>query len=293
MRFAFPLATVMIVAGLSAFADFRRPFDNQTVAAADLTFRVIDAATSNGVAGVTIRRAAAFEGKCPPVRIVTDANGEARYQGQLPQNAEFDLVSPSFHGVRRLRVSQVPDSEGAWKAMSVEPVALRRKVRPHPMKRPLEDLASGSRRKGALTEAFGFRLNNGEFRGVGSDGNRRELRYVMIEPKGPEDGFVLADVFPDELGTPLEAPAEGYRHAKVYLVVDESGRRTGRGGQVPLFSFDPDARETGPDGNCVVFRRQTDSGFVYGAVLPWTYGMLDIVVNDEPGERSLEVEVEE
>ena len=30
---------------------------------ADLDFRVIDAVTSNGVAGVTIRRAAAFRGK--------------------------------------------------------------------------------------------------------------------------------------------------------------------------------------------------------------------------------------
>lgn len=287
MRSLVLLAALTAATGLSAVPG---P-EGRSLAAADLTFRVVDAATSNGVAGVTIRRAAAFEGKCPPVRIVTDENGEAHYRGPLPQNVEFDLVSPSFYGVRQLRVLQAPDAEGAWKAMSVGPVAMRRKNRPHPMTRPLEAMVHG--RRGVSLQTLGFRVEKGEFHGVGSDGNRRSLRFDIFEPKGPEDGFVLADAFPDELGTPLEAPAEGYRHAKVYLISEEAGRWTGRGEPVQFFSFDPDSREAGPNGNCVVFRHKTDKGFIYGAVLPSRCGLLDVVVNDEPDERSLEEEVAE
>lgn len=287
MRFAFPLAALTIVAGLSVSAAPDPSGEEQAFAAADLTFRVIDASTSNGVAGVTIRRAAAFEGRCPPVRVVTDGNGEARYRGPLPKEVEFDLVAPSFHGVRRLGVSQVPGEEdGTWKAMTAGPVAMRRKSRPHPMIVSSDRSASGS-------EQPGFRIERGSFDGVGRDGTRSSLSYLTLVPTGPEDGFVLADVFPDEIGSPLEAPTEGYRHAKVYLVNEGPERRTGGDGRVPLFSFDPDERRAGPNGNCVVFRHRTDKGFVYGAVLVSKSGLPDIVVNAEPGERSLETEVAE
>lgn len=254
---------------------------------ADLDFRVIDAVTSNGVAGVTIRRAAAFRGKCPPVRMTTDENGAAHYRGQLPQNAELDIVSAFIHPVRRLRVLQGALGESERK----EQVIVRRKVNPHPMKVETIPLQGGYGASSAFRcEVCGLRVETGHFESRGSCCHQ-SLSYAVLTPTGPEDGLALVKLFPDELGLPIEAPLEGYRSASAYLLADVTMGIV-RNGRLPYFSFDPESRESGFDGNCIVFRRKTSKGFVYGAVVLSARG-IDVLFNDKPGERSLEPEVEE
>ena len=294
MRIAFPLAAVSIAAGLSVFASRYSAHEAQPFAAADLTFRIVDAVTSNGVAGVTIRRAATYEGKCPPVRLVTDEAGVAHYRGPLPKDVAFDIVSPDVHSIRSLRFSQDLAVEGAWKAREIGPVAVRRKKRPHPMMvKSLAALGNDFRETGWWRKLPGFQIDVvGCFSGRLPNGERMALCPLVLEPTDPESGFVLVESFPDELGAPLEAPADGYRSANVYWVISHSAQRNSSPGEsvIPHLSFDPDAREASPSGNCAVFRGKTPEGFIYGAVVPTANG-LDILINDRPGERSLELEV--
>ena len=199
----------------------------------------------------------------PPIDLTTDARGHATYRGLVFKSVSFGVISPAIYGVprRRMEFSALTTDGRTWATNTVPPVVVRRKLAPHKMGAQsilLMDLPNGT-----TTNDF-FIVSFGDYRGY--DGNGRTLVKCVVEirPRQPEDGFAVVDLFDDVLGAPLVAPKDGYKSAPVYYIDENDDGRDNSNLPCRAFSFDPHCLTTSLNGTALVFRHQTEKGFVYG-----------------------------
>ena len=187
-----------------------------------------------------------------------------------------DIYSPT---VAPIVFSELSDDNKSFAPTNMQPIVVRRKVKPHEMVRGSVNLWSFNRERPmeGKYETEWFNVETGMFPGVSGNMGYGNLMagYVILEPKSPEDGFQEVEVYPDSLGTPLVAPTDGYTPGVFEMMFREDrSNRSGEG--VRLFAF----------------RHKTSAGFVYGVVkMNGRFcNNLEYIVNSVAGEQSLEAE---
>lgn len=236
---------------------------------AEVTFKVVDT-DGKPVEGVSV------------CGVNTDSAGLAVYRGIVVNGqlqvavSSLDIYSPT---VAPIVFSELSDDNKSFAPTNMQPIVVRRKVKPHEMVRGSVNLWSFNRERPmeGKYETEWFNVETGMFPGVlGNMGYGNLMAgYVILEPKSPEDGFQEVEVYPDSLGTPLAAPTDGYKPGVFEMMFREDrSSRSGEGVRL------------------IAFRHKTSAGFVYGVVkMNGRFcNNLEYIVNSVAGEQSLEAE---
>lgn len=269
------LAALLLSLKAEAAGDFRLLSELPSAvrrygANAEVSFKVVDT-DGKPVEGVSV------------CGVETDSAGVAVYRGialdgRLP-------VTVSSTGVYSPRVAPVvfsalSDDKKSFVPITVPPIVVRRRVKPHAMVRGTVSFGNYIRDMPLVTRRATkwFNVEVGAFPGVSDNSGYCNLHssYIVLEPKTQEDGFQEVEPYPDALETPLAAPSEGYV-AGPFEMMFRTNDRNG-------------SAATG--GRIVAFRHKTPEGFVYGIVKmggAWM-GSLEFRVNSVAGELSLEQE---
>ena len=228
---------------------------------AEVTFKVIDT-DGKPVEGVSV------------CGVKTDSAGLAVYRG-IVVNGQLQVAvsSPDIYSptVAPIVFSELSDDNKSFAPTNMQPIVVRRKVKPHEMVRGSVNLWSFNRERPmeGKYETEWFNVETGMFPGVSGNMGYGNLMagYVILEPKSPEDGFQEVEVYPDSLGTPLVAPIE-------MMFREDRSSRSGEGVRL------------------IAFRHKASAGFVYGVVkMNGRFcNNLEYIVNSVAGEQSLEAE---
>ena len=236
---------------------------------AEVTFKVVDT-DGKPVEGVSV------------CGVNTDSAGLAVYRG-IVVNGQLQVAvsSPDIYSptVAPIVFSELSDDNKSFAPTNMQPIVVRRKVKPHEMVRGSVNLWSFNRERPmeGKYETEWFNVETGMFPGVSGNMGYGNLMagYVILEPKSPEDGFQEVEVYPDSLGTPLVAPTDGYTPGVFEMMFREDrSNRSGEGVRL------------------IAFRHKTSAGFVYGVVkMNGRFcNNLEYIVNSVAGEQSLEAE---
>lgn len=236
---------------------------------AEVTFKVVDT-DGKPVEGVSV------------CGVNTDSAGLAIYRG-IVVNGQLQVAvsSPDIYSptVAPIVFSELSDDNKSFAPTNMQPIVVRRKVKPHEMVRGSVNLWSIHRERPmeGKYETEWFSLEAGMFPGVSENMGYGNLMagYVILEPKSPEDGFQEVEVYQDSLGTPLAAPTDGYKPGVFEMMFREDrSSRSGEGVRL------------------IAFRHKTSAGFVYGVVkMNGRFcNNLEYIVNSVAGEQSLEAE---
>jgi hypothetical protein len=236
---------------------------------AEVTFKVVDT-DGKPVEGVSV------------CGVNTDSAGLAVYRG-IVVNGQLQVAvsSPDIYSptVAPIVFSELSDDNKSFAPTNMQPIVVRRKVKPHEMVRGSVNLWSFNRERPmeGKYETEWFNVETGMFPGVSGNMGYGNLMagYVILEPKSPEDGFQEVEVYPDSLGTPLAAPTDGYKPGVFEMMFREDrSSRSGEGVRL------------------IAFRHKTSAGFVYGVVkMNGRFcNNLEYIVNSVAGEQSLEAE---
>ena len=236
---------------------------------AEVTFKVVDT-DGKPVEGVSV------------CGVNTDSAGLAVYRG-IVVNGQLQVAvsSPDIYSptVAPIVFSELSDDNKSFAPTNMQPIVVRRKVKPHEMVRGSVNLWSFNRERPmeGKYETEWFNVETGMFPGVSGNMGYGNLMagYVILEPKSPEDGFQEVEVYPDSLGTPLAAPTDGYKPGVFEMMFREDrSNRSGEGVRL------------------IAFRHKTSAGFVYGVVkMNGRFcNNLEYIVNSVAGEQSLEAE---
>jgi len=214
--------------------------------------------------------------------VETDASGSALYRGiVLNGRLQVSVSAPDIYSpaVNPLVLSDLSEDKRSFLPTNAPVIVVRRKAKPHAMVRGSINVNEYNRGRALVerrdTDYFGFSF--GLFTGFTERTGYATLTagYSLFEPKSPEDGFQEVAAFPDSLGHPLVAPADGYKNGAFETMykarIDNEGQDRVR---------------------YVAFRHKTPEGFVYGVLtIKGKYGnRIDYVVNTVAGELSLEPE---
>ena len=164
---------------------------------AEVTFKVVDTG-GKPVEGVSV------------CGVNTDSAGLAVYRG-IVVNGQLQVAvsSPDIYSptVAPIVFSELSDDNKSFAPTNMQPIVVRRKVKPHEMVRGSVNLWSFNRERPmeGKYETEWFNVETGMFPGVSGNMGYGNLMagYVILEPKSPEDGFQEVEVYPDSLGTPL------------------------------------------------------------------------------------------
>jgi hypothetical protein len=236
---------------------------------AEVTFKVVDTG-GKPVEGVSV------------CGVNTDSAGLAVYRG-IVVNGQLQVAvsSPDIYSptVAPIVFSELSDDNKSFAPTNMQPIVVRRKVKPHEMVRGSVNFWSIHRERPmeGKYETEWFNVETGMFPGVSDNMGYGNLMagYVILEPKSPEDGFQEIEAYPDSLGTPLVAPTDGYTPGVFEMMFREDrSNRSGEGVRL------------------IAFRHKTSAGFVYGVVkMNGRFcNNLEYIVNSVAGEQSLEAE---
>ena len=237
---------------------------------AEVTFKVVDT-DGKPVEGVSV------------CGVETDPAGVALYRGIVVNGQlQVDISSPSIYSptVAPIAFSELSNDKKSFAPTNMQPIVVRRKVKPHEMVRGSVNLWSFNRERPmeGKYETEWFNVEVGMFPGVSGNMGYGNLMagYILLEPKSPEDGFQEIEAYPDSLVTPLTAPTDGYKPGVFEL----------------MFREDRSSRGSWEDVRLIAFRHKTPDGFVYGVVkMNGRFcNNLEYIVNSVAGELSLEAE---
>lgn len=237
---------------------------------AEVTFKVVDT-DGKPVEGVSV------------CGVETDPAGVALYRGIVVNGQlQVNISSPSIYSptVAPIAFSELSNDKKSFAPTNMQPIVVRRKVKPHEMVRGSVKLWPFNRERPmeGKYETEWFNVEVGMFPGVSGNMGYGNLMagYILLEPKSPEDGFQEIEAYPDSLVTPLTAPTDGYKPGVFEL----------------MFREDRSSRGSWEDVRLIAFRHKTPDGFVYGVVkMNGRFcNSLEYSVNSVAGELSLEAE---